>query len=362
MIDAFEKDFTHATSLEIQGVGLRFASNRPELVRYAPAHLGQDGRTATSDADIEVNVLWLERGEPEEERGFAGLDRLDRIGKRALAGPGELVCLDLPTAKRLQLRFRLTRDRLSVDAIHRFDPGRKGSGEERRTEQRVREFFRSMLHTVYYPVAWYLEHFRGLYLLHAAAVELAGGAVAIAGVGGVGKSTTSVALAARTRGRFLSESLVFYDGDELRACYEPVRMGSDSLALLGACGGLLVDSEIAPRAKKKRIFHVQPARRSERAPLAAVFLPRFARRGAVRPLPTETCVERLLAINGQSRKITDYYAFASALGMQWPRSGRAAGRTAELAEILRDARAFELDIEPEAGLEPVVARILDAIG
>jgi hypothetical protein len=359
--DPFEGSLEHACELELHGVRLRFCANRADLAAYVPAHLGGFEAVGPGAPQIEIRVLWIDEDDYDPKRhAFGGLAALDPLGKRMFEGPDELVWLEVLTAKRLELRFRLEGERLRMDALVRFESSKKGSS--RRDPARAREYFRSMIHLVYYPLAWYLEHFRGLYLLHASAIELDGQAFLFGGVAGVGKSTTSVALLCRTGAGFLAESLVFHDGHEIHGCYEPIRMGEHSLGLLGETGEALVEADLTARSKRKRTFHVIPSRRVASAPVGAIFLPRFGRPAGLRRLDPEASLDRLLAINTQSRKVNDYVYFASALEMKWPRPGRAAGRIARLDSLLRNAALYELDLDPEAGLEPAVECVLAARG
>ncbi|NQZ95845.1 MAG: hypothetical protein HRU01_04985 [Myxococcales bacterium] len=362
--DPFDKPFDASVSFVIQGVHLKLSSNDGELVDYVPEHVHPytlpplPSRTETPQ--IEVNVLWLSEDEFDKEvHRFPGIERLDKLGKRSRGCGNELVCLEFVNVKRLQMRFRLDGERLIIDAIQRHTASRKS--EKKRASYLLKEFFRGMMHFVYYPVAWHLEHFRGLSLLHASAVEIDGRAVVIAGVGGVGKSTTSVALLAKAGANFISESLVAHDGTHAYGLYEPIRMGDESLELLGSTNGFLCETRIDGSAKKKNLFHVDPSHLVTRAPVGAVFIPSFPAdaTGGVSPVPPDTCVDRILSINGQSRKITDYYWFASALGLLWPSPGCGAARVTQLQSLLEHSRTFELRIDKTAGLDAVVDAIVN---
>jgi hypothetical protein len=357
--DPFEACAANAVDLEIHGVRVRFAANRADLAAYVPAHLGGFEAREPGEPQIDVRVLWIGEDDPHRGRdAFPGQGALAPLGKRMLEGPDELVWHEILTAKRLQLRFRLAGERLAMDALVLSESSKKES--RKRDPVLAREYFRSMVHLVYYPLAWYLEHFRGLTLLHASAVELGGRALLFGGVGGVGKSTTSVALLCRAGAGFLSESLVLHDGREVLGCYEPIRMSERSLELLGDPGDALLEVDLAGRSKRKRTFHVAPGRRVSRAPAGAIFLPRFGRPAGLRRLDPEGSLDRLLAINTQSRKVNDYHYFASALEMKWPRPGRAAGRIAALEALLRGSALHELTLDPEAGLEPALECVLAA--
>lgn len=349
--------FSRSVSLEMQGVRIRVRSNCKELVSYVRDHVHGFAIPAATDHHIEVNVLWLEMDEydPHVHR-FAGLDRLGRIGKRVLGGQDQLVWLDLLAVKRLQLRFRLEDTKLIVDAIYHFDPSRKSP--EQRPMYKYKRFFSLTKYFVYFPVAWYLEHFRDIYLLHASAVALNGKAVIIAGVGGVGKTTTCVALLSQDGAKLISENLVFYDERQIYGCYEPIRADDDSLALIGETNGCLLSSRILPRVKDKNVFHVERGQLVEHVPAGSLFIPKFSTPAGVTPLDLDVCVDKLMSINTQTREVNDYYWFAATLGLLWPKADRATRRIAELTELLSQAGTYELNIDPEAGVGPVVDMIL----
>src|SRR5262249_43034810 len=75
--------------VEMKEVRLRLRSEYGELVDYVGLHL-PDRTGAAGDPQITVDVLWFEGGAT-DVLDFPGQDRLDRVGKRLLAGPGELV-------------------------------------------------------------------------------------------------------------------------------------------------------------------------------------------------------------------------------------------------------------------------------
>jgi len=361
--DPFSEPFDAKTMIEIQGVRLQVASNAPLFIDYVPRHLHAFTPEQEASADIEVNVLWVRDSQYDRKvHRFGGLEALDKIGKRMYGNEHELVCQSVTTVKHLQLRFRFDGQKLTVDAIARYRSKGDLHLRDEANAAICKEFFKAMLHFVYYPVAWYLEYFRGLFLLHASAVEIDGKAIVISGVGGVGKSTTSVAMLMNAGARFISESLVFYDASDVYGCYEPIRIGDKSVEMLGTTKGYLHETRISSLAKKKNIFHVAHDHLAAQAPVGAVFLPTFSYKTEARPLDPEAGVDRILAINSQSRKITDYYWFASALGMVWPRLGGAAQRVSTLGRMLGGARTYDLRIESNAGVEPVIDAILKQVG
>src|SRR5262245_11536909 len=127
-----------------------------------------------------------------------------------LGNPDELVWLDTQRMQGLQLRMRREPQRWSLEVAYRYHPAAKHPHEL--DDYRFRKYFSLMSHLVYYPIFWHLERSRGCVLLHASALGTPGGAVLIGGLGGVGKTTLSVALS-RTPGFSLrAENLTLADG------------------------------------------------------------------------------------------------------------------------------------------------------
>jgi hypothetical protein len=349
--------FANARLFEIQGVRLRLSSNCLALVDYGAEHLYE--RTIAADAlpHVDVQVLWLEQDEYDPQAHcFAGLEQMSKLGKRILEGDNELVWFDLLADQGLQLRMRLEGERLTLHALYHFDPRKKPP--EQIPAYRLKRFSSLMKYFVYFPAAWYLEHFRQIYLLHASAVSLDDRAVVIAGVGGVGKTTTCLALLGQKDARMISENLIFYDEQQIYSCYEPVRADDASVALLGKIPPCLRPGRILPRVDDKNIFHLGRAHVVDQATVGALFIPKFTTATTIAPIPLGICVDKLMSINVQAREVDAYYWFAATMGLLWPKAGRAAQRSAKLTRLLSRARLYELKIDPRDGVEAVIDCIL----
>jgi hypothetical protein len=346
--------------LEMQGVRLRIASEYGDLVDYARMHL-PDHLVTAGEPHIEVNVRWLEGPEVDPAAlAFEGQGDLDRVGKRLLAGPDTLVWTDLLRIKNLVLRFRLDGERLIMDAIYRYAP--KAAKLETEPNYRYKKFFGLMSWFVFHPLAWYLEHFRGLYLLHASGIDFMGQGLVIAGVGGVGKTTTGVSLLAHEGTRLVSENLVFYDAERLYSCYEPIRIDDQSVELLGPRRQILSDAEIPDGANHKNVYHVRRSAVADSVEASALFVPRFTRHGYFRPLAVDECMELLVAFNELTREVNDFQWFAATLRIAWPAPRSLERRAATLRGLLEKVNRFEIGIDRAQGVEPVVRGILERAG
>lgn len=354
LTDPFANPFPHTATFELHGATLHLSSNSPGLADYLQEHAQSMVTKPAANPHIAVRVLWVEKGSYNPQtHSFANLDQLDRVGRRILSSDEQLVWLDTLLVPGLQLRFGLCGEKLTMDAIYCFDPGRKESADD----YRIKKYFSLAKYFVYFPLAWYLEHFHSLYMLHASAVMVNGTAVVIAGVGGVGKTTTSMALMRQEGAKLLSENLIFYDDGKVYSCYEPLRADDDSMALMGFTNGRFRPGQILPRVKDKNVYHLRRTQMADAAPVEALFIPKFGQETAVTRLKTDLVVEQLLAINTQTREVNAYYQFAATLGLHWPKGDRGELRILQLAELLHNVPTYELSIDPRRGVDPVLQLI-----
>ena len=347
----------HVT-LEMQGVRLQLRSDHQELIDYVPMHL-PDHIVEGGDPKITLDVQWREGEGIDSELTFPGQENLDRLGKRLLAGPNTLVWTNTLRMKNLVLRFELQGDHLHIDAIYHYNPRQKKAEEQ--PNYRFRKMFSLMSWFVYMPMAWYLEHFRGLYLMHASGLDINGRGVVIGGVGGVGKTTTGVSLLAQGA-RLVSENLIFHDDQRLYSCYEPIRLDDNSVEILGERRDILKVAAIPEGSNHKNLYQVDRQKAVvESVEATALFLPRFANEGHVRPLEVEDCMERLIAFNDLTREVNDYYWFAATLNVLWATPQSLQKRAATLKALLERVSCWELAIDRSQGIPPVVRAIQERV-
>ncbi|MFQ5600917.1 MAG: hypothetical protein ACE5G2_10245 [Candidatus Krumholzibacteriia bacterium] len=345
----------HVT-LEMQGVRLQIRSAYEDLLHYVRLHV-PDHIVPGGDPHIRVNVRWAEGDSPDPEfLAFPGQERMDRVGKRLLAGPDSLVWTNTLRTKNLALRFQLDGERLNMDASYFYAPRKKKVEEQ--PHYRYKKFFGLMSWFVFHPLAWYLEHFRGLYLLHASGMAMSDHGIVIAGVGGVGKTTTGVSLLANGA-RMVSENLIFHDHERIYSCYEPIRIDDTGVELLGDRRDILRTAEIPDGANHKNLYHVDRRAMEDSVAATALFVPRFTHQGYVRPLEIDDCMERLIAFNELTREVNDFYWFAATLNVLWPTLHSLRRREEALRGLLERVGRWEIGIDRTKGVEPVVQAILE---
>jgi hypothetical protein len=341
----------------MQGVRLQIDSDYADLTDYVRMHL-PDHVVPAGAPHVHVHVQWLEGdGIDPDTLTFPGQETLDRVGKRLLAGRDTLVWTDLLRIKNLKLRFRMEGERLHVDALYLYAP--RKAKVEAEPNYRYKKFFGLMNWFVFYPLAWYLEHFRGLYLMHASGIDIAGHGVVIGGVGGVGKTTTGVSLLAHAGTRLVSENLIFHDAERIYSCYEPIRLDDQSVALLGERRSILATAEIPDGANHKNVYHVARSAVVDAVEASALFVPRFTAQASMRPLAVDEAMELLLAFNELTREVNDFNWFAATLNVAWPTPRSLERRAAALRGLLERMSRWEIGIDRSQGVEPVARAILD---
>ena len=351
----------------MNGVRLNLHSEHAPLIDYAREHLGgpvpADGGCGLAteplaEPDLEVRCLWSEGDRDDTRNPFPADPTLERIGKRMLGNPDTLVWLDPQRMLGLQLRVRRDGGRWLFDVAYRYHPGEKHRHEL--SEYEYKKFFSLMSYLVYYPVFWHLERTRGYALVHAASLGTGMGAVMVGGLGGVGKTTLSMALGQQSGFTLGAENLSLTDGVSVLPCHEPIRLDPNSIRLLGEVRGL-TPMRFPSGLKEKHMFHVRPAAVDTPWAPRALYLPHFsARRGATRLSPGEAA-ERFLAMNRLTLEVDDYTWFASALDMHWPSPGLTARRTSAVETLTRRAACFLLGVDPAAGVAAAVADVLGSL-
>ena len=346
--------------VRMHGVDLNLHAEHAPLIDYAREHLGGASGLATeplAEPDLEVRCLWSEGERDDTSNPFPADPTLERIGKRMLGNPDTLVWLDLQRMLGLQLRVRRDGRRWRFDVAYRYHPGVKHRHELR--EYEYKKFFSLMSYLVYYPVFWHLERTRGCALVHAASLGTGMGAVLVGGLGGVGKTTLSMALGQQPGFTLGAENLSLTDGVSVLPCHEPIRLDPNSIRLLGDVRGL-TPMAFPSGLKEKHLFHVRPAAMDAPWAPRALYLPHFSARRVTR-LSAGEAAERFLAMNRLTLEVDDYTWFASALDLHWPSPGLTARRTSAVEALTRRAACFLLGVDPTAGVDAAVADVLGSL-
>lgn len=345
--------------VQMHGVTLNLQCNYDRLLDHTACLLDGYVCPPWESPHVVVTGHWL-NGSPQEEPGpLADTAGLDGFGKRMHLGEERLVWTDVYRVKELQLGFRRAGATLACDVVYRYAPLAKNLA--RYPDYEEKKFFDLLRYLVLFPIAWHVERTRGWVLVHASAVATGDRAVLLAGPGGAGKSTTSVALAARAGMTLLTENLLFWDGANIFPVLEPIRLTQESLAILGADAAILRPVSYPGGLKRKVLFQlpIQPTLPAVQP--AVLFLPQFSHCGFVRQIPPGEACELLVATNRLTLELNDYYWYTAALDLLWPQPGNTQRQLDVLKRLTDMTPCYALGIDRSAGVEPVVAQVLQCL-
>ncbi len=350
---------TARIGVSMYGVKLNVTCDHQEWLDHTVLLLGDRVCRPWDSPDLEAAGQWIVPGPDDGATRVFDVTGLDAFGKRMHLGPDVLVWSDTHRDRNLQLRFRRQGNVPVFDVAYHYRPSTKKLAKY--DDFHRKKYFDLLRYLVLFPMAWHLERTRGWILIHAAAVLDGGRAVLIAGPGGSGKTTTSVALASRAGMPLLTENLVFSDGENVYPVEEPLRLTDESMGLLGDAADGLLGFRSVGGGKHKALFLLPAQRVSDAARPAMVFLPQFSEQGFARRITPAAACEQLQATNRLTLEINDYDWYTAALDLLWPQPGGAAARLAALQRLTATTPCFALGIDRSGGVEPVVDVILECL-
>jgi hypothetical protein len=343
--------------IRIQDTRIEFSSNCELLKAFARSHFDQEefipGNSATRsvaqpEAELESHLEWIEGvppGKPYQEVSVGKL-RLDRDIE---IGHGQIAWSRIDDFSDLRLRFELAANRLRLSGQHFFYLSRTPLRNRikktwhRNTLSVLREgrFSTILYYMIYYPSFWLLQS-RGLFPLHAGAVDVAGTGMVFCGFPGCGKSTLSLALLALPGSKLLSDNIIFYDKEKVFSCPEPVLADKRSLELLDGAGSLL--HSLGRQHGYGRSWHrVDPHRLAYETTPRLFFFVGLGQKTTIRPLSGEEAWQRFDSSNWVAKEIRRYLVYRSVLGFLRPESLQRDGRPAMRA-LQNQGKCYELTV------------------
>jgi hypothetical protein len=185
--------------------------------------------------------------------------------------------------------------------------------------------------------------------------------VILSGLGGVGKSTLGLSLLARPGVRFLSDNLIFHDGERIYACPEPVRLDEASVAGMAEGGMEPERTKLPASAHPKPTYRVAAGRHAAAAAPEAVYFLRFAQRSGVTRIAPREAASMLEAGNDLAREIKDYRPCSALLSILAAERGGSPGPAprASLVDLLEPARCAVFRIGEREKIADTAARLAD---
>ncbi len=345
-------------ALTIHGAWLMLESNNEDFLAYARGHLAALLSPPVGQPDIRVRLYWGRELVPVR----ASTDDYQRLGRRLLLGDNEIVQTEILTLPGLQLRTSLVGTGVSVDAA--FCPPSKrmklllGLGGRASREQ---IYAMLIYYLVYFPLLWHVERARQLYPLHASAVAWPQGAIILAGLGGVGKSTLTLSFLSDPHARLLSENLILHDKEQVYAFLEPIHLDGRSREMLTSLNGRLKSTGRA-YSHNRQSYEVPLSARVQSATPCAFFTLRQGRVLGLRSMSAKDVLEIVLSSDALAHEINEYTQQTAVLNLLSPAAGSLQRRIDTLRKLLGQVACYELTVRPGEKLDQAVNLVRERLG
>lgn len=208
-------------SLAWAGIRAQVSSDAPAHVAFLERYCGPILCDGGQPPDIELTARWI-RGlfaRSSVRRSSTEAATYDVIGSGTWAAKHALVKHEKVRKRRCRFEFALDEPRFRGTMVF----------QERGLRQAFSRLDDSLLahvnyYMVCYPIFWYLETFRDVHVLHAAAMRIRGRTVLIFGLDGVGKTMLTLGLMRRPETEFIADNLALFDGSRVFATWQPVKV------------------------------------------------------------------------------------------------------------------------------------------
>jgi hypothetical protein len=344
---------TESICVTLHGTWLTLESDQEPFLAYAREHLAAWLSPTVEQPDIAVRLQWGETLMP--ARSHAA--NYQRLGRRLLMGDDEMLQTEILTLPGLQLRTTRSDGGLAIDATFR-PPSRRmtlilklgGKSDQERI------FATLIYYLVYFPMLWHLERARGWYPLHASALAWPQGAAVFSGLGGVGKSTLTLAFLSDPSAHLLSENLILHDESRVYAFPEPIHLDEQSREMLSQLNGRLKPTGRA-YSHDRESYRVPASARVQSAKPRAFFTLRQGENLKLCSLSAQETLNLVLASDALAKEINEYAQQAAVLNLLTPNEGHLQQRIAVLRKFLDKVACYELTIRPGEALRQATALV-----
>ena len=321
---------THETRLEL-------VSSHEGFLATARSYLASLLDESEAASDIRVILEWNTVFPAD-----MGKD-LTQLGRRIWVGAQCVYHAGIWQVPGLQMNVQWQDGVLVVHAAYHWPTRREKWLSVAVASVRHRLFASLVYYLVYFPYAWWLERERGWTLLHASAIASTEGALVFSGLPGCGKSTTALAALGSRQWQVVSDNLLFTDGKQVFACFEPIHVDPAARALVGDLGDRIHYTG-RPFSHQRRDYELTSQARRSSAPSLALGFLHVGKETAVRPVDRADAARRLMANDYLAKEWMAYQESAAAMHQVWPRLGDQTQRSRNLTSLARSVPCYDVAI------------------
>lgn len=342
--------------IQIQNIKIKISTNYPKYYDYLRLHFGKVILGGELDNfDIEINADWkMDFWGKSPPRILEGEGNYEVLGGSLARQGGKIIWVNKKIKKRrTKFIFSLLNDKLAVEVVSHRKVFRDSLNSALMKKPEELLFFDLTFYAVYYPVFWYLEHFKDTYPLHASAVRIGESAVLMAGLEGLGKTTLALSLLGFPDTSLITDNLLFYDANTVYPCYSPIMIHAHQPASLW----LEKLQRINDFKTLKNFYEPLIAPRQDGVKPTAIFMLSFFSRFSLDKISRQECLEALTNINNLSGEINGYNEFANVLNLLDLQKAKNRVGYLALDRLLGDMECYRLRMPKGADVNGIAQEI-----
>ena len=342
---------THYIDLQLLNVALRLISPQEKVLDFITRFTGLPTQNKmNSDPNIHVNLEFTKQIQIEKH--------YNKISRNIWLDHSSVLVTEIPKFPTLSLEVNMKDSKLYVNA---FLSDKKTSKWKDilnyiavSDKHKLYNLIALTYYLVYFPLAYYLERFSNLFLLHASAFEYGQYAVILSGLGGVGKSTFSLATLSLEGSKVISDNLIFHDTKNIYSFPEPIALDPKSINMLATTEQILIPQQIAS-GHNRLYYHLRPENRSHRATAKYLFWLQSGNENKLTPVDTPKCIKNVLNINLLANELREYYLIAAMFDLALPQPLAPDSYLNNLTNLLENIDCFILEFKPGDDIETIFA-------
>jgi hypothetical protein len=336
--------------ITLHDITLSLTSDNEDFLTYTRAYLPNVILTHGKRPSIDVRLLWDMEFIPNK----TSPTKYDRLSRRILIGEHEIIQTQILLLPGLQLRLSEENKRISIKAT--FKQHRKMINVFSNLRQGIRKeqiYAALIYYLIYFPLSWYAERTLMLFPIHAGAVAMNERAILLTGLGGIGKSTITMAFLNDPQIKLLSENLVLHNHNNIFAFPEVIHLDHLSYSLLSTMTNRLKMIR-KTYSHNRACYDISASDRIYKAKPVILINLRQSNKFQISPISSEKAFEMILSNDLLAREINEYSQQRAIFNFLDHNIGGYQRRFDSLREIIGGIPCYDLCIKPREDLGQIV--------
>jgi len=349
---------TDTLSISIHDTRLTLESDNADFSRYARNVLASMLVPPVEEPDIRVRLYW----DQTLVSATTPADRYERLGRRLLLDGERIIQTEVLLVPGLQVAKSIAGTKFIVDGSFQPRSWRMKMGLVLGGRDAQKRIFAALTYyLVYFPLLEYLERTHEWSPLHASGIAWPQGAAILAGLGGVGKSTITMAFLADADARLLSENVILHDAERIYAFPEQIHLDTRSREMLVDVGERLQPTGES-FSHSRDTFEVDPTACVKSASPTLFCCLRRGQELALTPVTREKALEFALSSNVLAKELNEYAQQAAVSSLLSSEFGGRQRQIQMLERLLSHTDCYDLVIGAGASLYQAVEMVRERVG